>query len=364
MRAASGWPATSAASGPAAGSSISNRRSSTQASLARKRVSAGRAFAGRVVPDEVAAPVHHHQLRVRQLPLEAVGAGHGGELVVLAPHEQDRHAELGEVVLLQLREVAGAVQLELAAAARPRPRTPSSTRRAPRRSCPRIDWRSTAREAGRGRSPRSSARPCAGSRSALAMPCHLPSGKKPVELITSALDRVRVLARPAQPDQAAPVVHHRHAALDPELARGSARATPCAAPRCRAGRAASRRSPRSPARSRASPASATAGITSVPHVRRLRVAVQQQRHRAVRRTAFAVGESGGEHLTLEHDGPGSRGQTAARRHGASERPARARADPLGRRGAHEERRAEGRVRPQARPRRRAPPSASRASAAW
>ena len=43
------------------------------------------------------------------------------------------------------------------------------------------------------------------------------------------------------------------------------------------------------------------GHRVVPHERRLREAVQHEDHGRVRRTAFAVGESGGHHLTLEYD---------------------------------------------------------------
>ena len=207
---------------------------------------------GRVLPHEVARAVHDHQLRVRQLPLKAVGAGHGRELVVLAPEQQRGHAQRGEVVALELREVAGAVQLELPAPARVVGVAPSSTRRSPRRSCRLLDSRITAPKPSRSM-PAISCSPVPGSRSAFAMPCHLPSGKKPRGADHERPHGVGVLAGPAHSDQAAPVVHHEHAASRCRAPSGSARPTRCGAPRCPADPAPSRRSRRSRVPRRASP---------------------------------------------------------------------------------------------------------------
>ena len=73
-----------------------------------------------------------------QLSLEAVRPGHRGELVLLAPEQQRRHAERGQLALVgrELLEVAGAVELELRRAGAARRRRPSSTRRSPRRRSP------------------------------------------------------------------------------------------------------------------------------------------------------------------------------------------------------------------------------------
>ena len=241
---------------------------------ARKRLAHSR---GRLVPDEVAGPVHHDQLRVRQLPLEAVGAGHGGELVTLAPDEQDGDVQRprGRIPRASrsrrsgtgrggcLRRVASAYAFQYSSSA-------SSL-------TPAIDWRTHAREVVRSIAPIICS-PVCGSRSAFAMPCHLPSGKKPVELITSALTRVRVLARPAQPDQAAPVVHDRHAALDAELAPEALERLHVALPG--AGRVGRRiAETREVGRDRAPAGVRDSRHHAVPHERRLRVAVQEERHR-------------------------------------------------------------------------------------
>ena len=50
--------------------------------------------------------------------------------------------------------------------------------------------------------------PSRSARIAFAMPCHLPSGKKPLSLMTSARTFSGVLAGPAQADERAPVVGH------------------------------------------------------------------------------------------------------------------------------------------------------------
>ena len=270
MRAASGWPATSPASGPDDGSSISKSFPSIYAIVAalrrepgaRKPVSASAHAAGASSHTKWRAAVHDHQLRVGQLPLKAVGAGHGRELVVLAPEQERGHAQRGEVVALELREVAGAVQLELAPRGASRRRSPSSTRAIASSVIPVLDWRITAAKPSRSM-PAISCSPVPGSRSALAMPCHLPFGKKPVELITSARTASgcsHAQRSPTRPPQSWTTSTH---ALDAELASGSARPTRCGAPRCPADPAPSPRSRRSPVPRRASRRPRSAGITSL-----------------------------------------------------------------------------------------------------
>jgi len=60
----------------------------------------------------VVRPLHYDQLGVRQLPLEPVGAGHRGEVVLLAPDEQGRDAQWRPCHLdaERLRDVAGWVE--------------------------------------------------------------------------------------------------------------------------------------------------------------------------------------------------------------------------------------------------------------
>ena len=142
------------------------------------------------------------------------------------------------------------------------------------------------------------------------------------------LDRVGVVARPHKADQPSPIVHHRHAALDPSSRRK--RSTESTR-RSQVPGASGGESPK-PARSGAmarQPAAARARHHALPHVRRLGNSHAAAAPRAIRRTALAIEEFGGEHLTLEHDGSCSGGQTAARRHGAAQRPARSRARRTG-----------------------------------
>ena len=253
IRAASGWPAAIPAVRPR-GRLLSLEQllfhSVESRKEARQRL---RAFPRCVLPHEVARPVDHHQLRVGQLPLEAMGAGHGRERVVLAPHEQSRHAEStpGRSARASRSRPTGTCSSWPLAALLVRVGLPVLVERLVRSSLGDSDrsiWPKPSRS-----SDSSACSPTPGSRSPLAIPCHFPSGKKPCRADHERVDRVRVLARPPQPDQPAPVVHHRHAPLDPELAPEALDATRRAAPRCRAGRAASRRSRPGRAPRRASP---------------------------------------------------------------------------------------------------------------
>ncbi len=104
----------------------------------------------------------------------------------------------------ELLEVHRAVEVERRAAPAARARTAPSRRRSrPRRTRRR---RSAAGpRSPRGPAPPTSSSPCS-PRIAWAIPCHLPSAKKPVSLITSAVDLVGVIAGPGEADEAAPVV--------------------------------------------------------------------------------------------------------------------------------------------------------------
>ena len=93
-----------------------------------------------------------------------------------------------------------------------RRRGPSSTRRSRRRRSPRWTRAAPPRSPARSRPP-SACSPTSGVRSALAMPCHLPSGKKPLELITRPATASGCSHAQRRPISAAPVVRHQDAAL-------------------------------------------------------------------------------------------------------------------------------------------------------
>lgn len=123
-------------------------------------------------------PGDHHQLGVRQLSLEPVGA-RDWRVVLLAPEDEHGHAEVGEPVVGELLEVPGAVELELAAAALLiREGLPVLVE-----GVSLIDGlteRSRPPKAARSIAATTSS-PVPGVRIASAMPCHWPSGKNPVE---------------------------------------------------------------------------------------------------------------------------------------------------------------------------------------
>ena len=115
-------------------------------SMPRNRTSARVVSSGASSQHEVSRVLEERQLRARQLRVEPVCKLQVDERVVRAPHDQGGRAERGDAALVrgQLLEVPRAVEPRGSPPAASRPRTPSSTRRARRRSA---------------RSRRSSARP-------------------------------------------------------------------------------------------------------------------------------------------------------------------------------------------------------------
>jgi hypothetical protein len=139
----------------------------------------------RVLDHEVARVRDDAQLRVGDLAGQAMGAGHGREGVVLAPEQQRRDPERGERahVRLQLLEVSRAVELEHRGPALALHAAPVLVQGGP--VDPRLTPRRSSSNASRV-SPATSCSPSPGVRMARAIPCHLPSGKKPVSEMTSA----------------------------------------------------------------------------------------------------------------------------------------------------------------------------------
>lgn len=61
----------------------------------------------------MAGSADHHELGVRKLSLEAVGARHRRELVLVAPEDEGGHAKVAQPAARELPKVPGAVELEL-----------------------------------------------------------------------------------------------------------------------------------------------------------------------------------------------------------------------------------------------------------
>ena len=257
---------------------------SGSASGARSRNAGERlgAALGLVLPDEVAGLLDQDQLGVRQLALEAVRRGGRDERILAAEDEQDRHARApraGPRTARSSRSPSSG-RSRAGPGAGPRRRRPSSTRRSRRRRSPSDSWASMPPKASRV-APATNSSPVPGVRIACAKPCHLPSGKKPDALITSASTASgcsHAQRRPISPPQSCSTGTQRSM---PSSAR---RRSTCSAWRSQVPGGSGAESP-IPARSGATarqPVAARTGSTLAPHVGRLGVAVQQQRDRARR----------------------------------------------------------------------------------
>ena len=185
---------------PSANAGESAQRATSAGEEARDLLDAA---SRRLVEDEVPDALERDESRPGDLVAEALGSGERRELVVGAPEDQRRSADLGELALpgLELLEVHRAVEVERRAlAAALLERGPVGVdvvlvegvaERAEQAAKP---SRSIASTIASPSSPRI----------ASAMPCHLPSLKKPVLLITSAATRSgwsHAQASPTNPPQ-------------------------------------------------------------------------------------------------------------------------------------------------------------------
>ena len=267
--------------------------------------------AGRVVEEEVPLALEDHEPRARDLLAQPPAAGERGERVLAPPHEQRRarrarRAARGRARASRSRPTGRARGGRRGAR---RSRTPSSTRRSPPR--PSARRRRASRRSASRVMPSASCSPSPGVRIACARPCHLPSGKKPVALITRPRDAVRARRTPSAGRSARPSrgrtattgprpssAWKRASAVDVRLPRpGAVAGRRAASRRSRAGRARAPASRRAPRR-RASPATCA-----------------RTRGSRGRRAGCPIGVAGGERLAVGEASGGGHGRTVIPRVG-------------------------------------------------